>query len=186
MARGAIPGRLTGKLQLLAASAQVTVFASRRRVENYYSAPEEELRATTGQELLEALLARMHANAAYYDHVLLLASPSRIESLTMCARRMKPLAAFSAEARWQPRWAHDLKALLERETYPDAGVQSGVRTDSLLSGKPVFEDLAWEAEDKILGYKTGVAGQALLTALLTRLVAPGAAVPAWRHAFRAG
>ena len=175
-ARGGIPKDLPGKLQFLAARAKVTMIASRPCVENY-AASEEEMRATSSQELLDALLARLNANAAYYDHVLFLAAPARIESLTMCVRRMKPPAAFSVESQWHHRWARDLKALLERETYPAAEVLPGVRTDSLLSGKPVFADLAWEAEDKTLRYRTGVAGQAILSALLARLVAPGAAVP---------
>jgi len=147
-----------------------------------------ELRGQTVGQKLDSLLAALHASLAWYDYVLYVAAPSRIEALTVSDRSNAPGPELLGRP-LSPAWAKELKELVSAQTYPPEqgavaapyfpGVQ--LRGDVELAGRPAFVAPPVVDPNPAGGpafrYRTGLLGHALMSNLLESLRTGSPAVP---------
>lgn len=175
----------------LSSSCGVTIILDRPLLEKYFAGhnPSLDLPGRTVGQKLDALLGLLHAGVAWYDYALYVAAPSRIEALTLTPTERWAAPGPQLLGRpLNPRWALELQNLLRAQTYPPErgavaapclpGLQ--LRSDTALAGRPVCKELALDpnpADSPVLRYRTGLLGEALLSATLDALRAGSPAVP---------
>jgi len=171
---------VTEIIERISSSAGVTLIAergaAREEFERKLAEPGFNLPGHTAAEKLDALLKSLRFNGAWYEHVLFLASPSRIENLTLTERSV-PVSPLLIGQPLNPRWLADLKELVQGLRYP--GLHSPVksihvRAEAVFSDRALAETAVCSGPVELsaegLKYRSGVLGAAVVSALLSELI----------------
>ena len=141
----------------LGSQSHVAIVFSREWWDTHARAQAEALAGETSQKLLDAVLEKSGAAAAWYDNVLYVSAPGRIEHLTRIERTSRPIDTLLQ----QPKNALILESIFKELKYPPlfAG-----RTDPELSETPALAHVNVESNGgrgACLHYTTGLLGAAL-------------------------